>query len=151
MTRTKGGSTAEKIEVVTAGNVVEDTQGKLTPEEFALKVGQEIGKHFDMGVLKDLILGAAEELGYEPKEVDDETIFAVWSAMPSEKKDTLLRKIGLVPTPGLFSSITGWHNIEHLRSRGWRNKVSGAMGIIYQGAAIGLGTYLGVDWYRNRA
>jgi hypothetical protein len=136
-------ATAEKAEVESA----------VDEAKIAVALGQEMAKQLPsmLEKLKDAQAEMLKDLGYEKTEITEELIFRSFQAMPAEKKDDLLRKHGLVPTPGFFSSITGWHNIEHLRSKGWQNKVQGAMGLLYQGAAIGLAIYLGVDWYRSRA
>jgi hypothetical protein len=136
-------ATAEKAE--------EKVETTVDEAKIAEDVGKKMAEIFDLSKIKEAMAEMLKDLGYGTQEITEELIFKSFQAMPAEKKDDLLRRHGLVPTPGFFSSITGWHNIEHLRSKGWENKVQGAMGLLYQAAAVGLSIYLGVDWYRSRA
>lgn len=133
-----------------AAEAATEQETQKAADDLAKKVADELAKKFDFANLKSVLAETLKGMGVKENEITDDLIFTTFQALPAEKKDEMLRKVGLVPTPGFFSSISGWHNVEHLRSRGWRNKVAGGVGLIYQGAAIGLATYMGVNWYRSR-
>jgi hypothetical protein len=119
---------------------------KAAAEAFFKSLGLDPEKLVE--ALKEMIAEAVEA---SAADITDEQVMETVKALhKSGKLDAVLRNLGLVPKPGIFSAITGWHNVEHMRSRGFSNKLAGAMGIIYQGVALGLSIYLGVDWYRNR-
>lgn len=143
----KGAATAEDQ----SQDTQEQQQSSIDVDELANKVGEKIASEFNLDNLKAFLKELLTEMGYSDKEITPDLMHKAFLAMPAEKRDPTLRELGLVPTPGFFSSLLGWHNIEHMRSRGWQNKVAGTMGLLYQGAAIGLAIYLGVDWYRSSA
>ena len=121
-------------------------------EALAKKAGEEMAKNLNMDVLKDMVIGAAEELGYDPAQVDEQTVVEVWDALPKEKKNPMLRKLGVTPKVGVLGALLGIpHHIEHLITRGAGNKIMGFTGLFYQAVAWGLAGYLGIDWYRNRS
>lgn len=142
----KGAATAEDQSQDT-----QEQQSSIDVDELASKVGEKIASEFNLDNLKAFLKELLTEMGYSEKEITPDLMHKAFLAMPAEKRDPALRELGLVPTPGFFSSLLGWHNIEHMRSRGWRNKWAGLVGIFYQGVAIGLATYLGIDWYKSRA
>ena len=79
---------------------------------------------------------------------DEMALESLDSFHSSGEADAMWRAMGLVPKPGWVSAFTGWHNFQHLWTRGATNKLAGIVGIAYQGLAIALSVYLGVSWYR---
>lgn len=136
-------NTAEKQETENKGPSFDS---KAAAEAFFKSLGLDPEKLMDQ--LREMI---AEAINASKEDITEEQVMdTVKSLHKSGKLDTVLRNLGLVPKPNWFSAVSGWHNVEHLRSRGASNKLAGLAGIIYQGVAIGLSVYLGIDWYRNR-
>lgn len=130
------GATAEKAEEKT--------------ENAAQDLGKKIAEKLDYKGLKVLMTSMLKASGYADEEITDELIYEAFMAIPTDTIVPLLRKCGLMRAPHWLSSLTGWHNAEHMRSKGARNKFAGLVGFVYQFAAFGLAGYMGYDYLRNR-
>lgn len=74
---------------------------------------------------------AAEFAGVEEKDIDDATLAAlIMEIHASGKADDVMRDFGIVPKPGWFSGLSGWHDIQHMRTKGFGNKVAGGSSIV---------------------
>jgi hypothetical protein len=72
------------------------------------------------------------------KELSESDLREIWNKMDKDKKQAFLFSSGLVPEPGVVGAITGWHDIQHLRSKGAGNKTAGIWGIATKSAAVAL-------------
>lgn len=104
------------------------------------------GLNFD--TLKENLSDLLQAANIEP--TDENIEEAIHRLHKSGKLDDTLRQAGLVPRPGFFSAITGWHEVEHLRSKGFTNKLVGAKNLGMQIGLMILGAVHGYRWYQAR-
>lgn len=78
---------------------------------------------------------------------DDEVSAAMDKLHKSGSLDPFLRSVGLVPKPGIFSALTGWHDVEHLRSKGASNKIAGVTSLSCRIAVLAYGCWKGYEYF----
>ena len=89
----------------------------------------------------------ANELGIKKSSVTEKQLYqCVHALMRSGTLDIALRDMGLVPKPSIGSAILGWHDFEHLRSRGLANKVAGGTAITAKLGLLIIGALKGAEY-----
>lgn len=87
-----------------------------------------------------------EALG-EDDPSDAELAKALDALHSSGKLDGFLRNVGLVPKPNFASALFGWHDIEHMRAKGFSNKVAGLSSLTARLAALALASWEGYKYF----
>lgn len=89
----------------------------------------------------------AEEIGCKPDEIRDEDAYDVIDELHSSGVlDETLMDLGITPVPGFWSAISGWHDIQHLRTRGLGNKTAGLVGLATKAAVVGYGAFKAAEY-----
>ena len=135
-------------QTVMAAVISEAQQQKEKPPFNKTEVAAKILKELGTDAQASLKLLIAEEGGVNVANISDSDVFDVVCEMHSAGTlDDTLRAFGLVPKPGFFSAISGWHDIEHLRSEGFTNTVAGLVGLATKGAVYAYAAWQAWEYF----
>lgn len=128
----------------------EETKGAGLSDEQIKELLKAIGIEDPAKAWDNLRKFMAEAVDVKIEEMTDEEMDHAMKVLhKSGKLDPLLYRAGLVPKPGFFGALGG-HDVNHLRSKGFTNKMTGALGIASKLAVLVYGGWKLYEYITSR-